>query len=89
MMAQPMENARPDFLERHYSLMELSEAWNVSPATLRRWFKHEPDVVRFGKGRRGSKRPYYSMRVPESVALRVYRLNTYQSAPGHGLEGCK
>jgi hypothetical protein len=66
MMVQPADNTRPEFLERHYTLAELGEAWHMSNRTLRQWFVGEPGVIRFGKD------TYTSIRVPESVARRVY-----------------
>jgi len=64
--------------ERHYSIAELSKAWRVGRTTVTRWVQNEPGVLRFGEDRlrRGRKRPYVSLRVPESVALRLYRRHT-------------
>jgi len=72
------EEARPEFLERHYTLAELSTYWHSSVRTLRAWFENEPGVVRYGVGKlsRGRARTYVSIRVPESVAARVYRKMT-------------
>jgi hypothetical protein len=69
---------RPDFLERHYTLSELSKAWHVSRATLYVWFANEPDVIRYGsaKLRKGKTRTHLSLRIPESVARRVYLQRT-------------
>jgi transcriptional regulator GlxA family with amidase domain len=67
MMVQPADsNERPEFLERHYTLAELGDAWHMSNRTLRKWFLREPGVIRFGKS------TYTSMRIPESVARKVY-----------------
>jgi hypothetical protein len=67
-----------EFLERHYTLGELSESWHMSLATLRAWFINEPGVIKFGTAKlnKGRKRVYVSLRVPESVARRVYRRRT-------------
>jgi hypothetical protein len=72
------EQPRPGFVERHYTLGELAMHWRMSPKTLRDWFIGEPGVVKFGndKLRKGQQRCYISMRVPESVALRVYHRMT-------------
>jgi hypothetical protein len=69
---------RPDFLERHYTLAELADAWHVSRKTLAGWFRHEPGVIRYGtdKLKKGRQRVHVSLRVPESVARRVYRART-------------
>jgi hypothetical protein len=67
------ENSLPEF-ERHYTLAELSAHWRLSVRTLRDWFANEPGVVRYGKDKltKGKTRTYISVRVPESVARRVY-----------------
>jgi hypothetical protein len=69
---------RPEFLERHFMLHELGEAWGLHEDTLRDWFADEPGVLKIERRLRKGKRGYTSMRVPESVARRVYRLRTSQ-----------
>jgi len=59
-------------LERHYSVDELCELWQMSDDFVRRLFLHEPDVVVFCNPRPG-RRVYRVLRIPESVALRVHR----------------
>jgi hypothetical protein len=58
--------------ERHYSPAELGEAWGLSADTIRLLFEQEPDVLIFGdaKGTR-SKRRYRTIKIPESVVIRV------------------
>jgi hypothetical protein len=77
-----MTQERPDFLERHYTLDELADAWHVSRRTLEGWFREIDDVVRYGSAnlKRGRKRTHLSVRVPESVARRVYRAHMGKSA---------
>lgn len=58
--------------ERHYSAAELAELWGVSPQTIRNVFKDEPGVLRIIQ-KNGSKRPYTTMRVPNSVLVRVHK----------------
>ena len=76
---------RPDFLERHYTLGELAKAWHLSRRTLQSWFRHERGIIRYGasKLQKGRKRTHTSVRVPESVARRVYRERTGQLASGN------
>ena len=59
--------------ERHYRVDELAKLWRYSRDTIIRLFKDEPGVMRVGKGegRYRRKRPYLSMSIPESVAVRV------------------
>ncbi len=62
--------------ERHYSPKQLTH-WGLSEATIRRLFEHEPGVMRLGEPSRRIgrklKRSYYTIRIPETVALRVHR----------------
>jgi hypothetical protein len=58
--------------ERHYSVQELAASWNVSPCTIRRLFVSEPGVLNLGRPSR-RKRIYRPLRIPQSVAERVYR----------------
>jgi hypothetical protein len=60
--------------ERHYSVAELAEHWNLSPDTIRKLFEDEPGVLVLGENsKRRGKRRYTTLRIPESVAARVYR----------------
>jgi hypothetical protein len=59
--------------ERHFSPAELAEQWNLSEDTVRRIFEREPDVLIFENPERGSSRRRRTLRVPASVAERVYR----------------
>jgi hypothetical protein len=60
--------------ERHYSVSELAATWNLSLDTIRKLFEHEPGVVVIGdETRKFSRRKYITLRIPESVALRVHR----------------
>ena len=58
--------------EKHYSVLELATIWNVSDDLVRRLFRSEPDVVHITEHKPGRRR-YEVLRIPESVALRVYR----------------
>lgn len=72
------EQQRADFLERHYTVGELAKAWHLGRRTITAWFENAPGVIRFGAGKltKGRKRTYMSLRVPESVARRIYRERT-------------
>ena len=60
--------------EQHFSPKELAALWGFNPTTVRRMFEGEPGVLEVGKSqRRDGKRDYVSLRIPESVALRVYQ----------------
>ena len=58
--------------EKHFSPDELAQAWGVSAQTVRNVFKDEPDVLRLGNPT-PSRRNYFSLRIPQSVAMRVHR----------------
>ena len=64
-------------LERHYSIQEIAEIWGLSPDCVRKIFANEPGVLVIdnGLGRRG-KRGYTTLRIPESVMMRVHRRMT-------------
>jgi hypothetical protein len=57
--------------ERHFSVEELSALWGMSDDFIRRLFLHEPGAVVFCRHRPG-RRVYRTLRIPESVALRVH-----------------
>jgi len=64
--------------ETHYIVSELAKQWHMSPATVRAWFCDEPGVIKYGadKLKRGRKRTHVSLRIPESVARKVYERRT-------------
>lgn len=66
--------APPEFAQRHYSVIELAQLWQLSPDTLRGIFEREPGVVVIEpvNGGKYSKRRYRTLRIPEAVAARVH-----------------
>lgn len=70
-----MAAQRPDFLEPHYTIPQLAKQWQVGQKILRSYFRNCDGVIKLGEGKlvRGRKKPYVSLRIPESVARRVYR----------------
>jgi transcriptional regulator GlxA family with amidase domain len=71
--SQSSESAGSRVLERHFSLTELAEVWNLSEDTVRRMFEREPDVLIFENAEKASERRRRTMRIPQSVAERVHR----------------
>ena len=61
------------FQERHYSVSEIAEIWNLSRDVVRKIFEGEPGVLVIGNDRSRSKRGYHTLRIPESVMERVHR----------------
>jgi hypothetical protein len=69
--------SHPDPFERHYTPQELGELWRFEETTIRRMFLDEPGVLKVGKqGRRDGKRDYVSIRIPASIAQKVYERRT-------------
>jgi hypothetical protein len=62
--------------ERHFSPQDLAELWRLDADTIRRLFEKEPGVLIVEPGAKNRGRRYRTMRIPESVALRVYRRST-------------
>jgi hypothetical protein len=71
-------------LERHFTPIELSQLWNFTPQTIRELFADEPGVIRIGEPSRREgrtlKRSYYTLRIPESVAVRVHSRLTQRTS---------
>ena len=66
----------PSPLERHFSPRTLAELWGFSEDTIIRWFEDEPGVLKCGEAGGGGRRRKITLRIPESVAIRVYRTRT-------------
>jgi hypothetical protein len=71
-----MENASllpPAALERHYTVGEVAELWNLSETKVREMFMDEPGVLKTQlRTLRARKRQNVSLRIPESIVLRVH-----------------
>jgi hypothetical protein len=81
-------------LEQHYSIPQIARQWSLSPNTVRRIFFNEPGVLRIGQPSRllggqkkKYKRHYFTLRIPESVLLRVQARRT-QSTEERGEPQC-
>lgn len=59
--------------ERHYTIAELAGLWNLSADSVRRLFKNEAGVLSISTRQRRGKRSYLTLRIPASVAERIYR----------------
>ncbi len=58
--------------EKHYTVAEIAEQWGISVDLARDTFADEPGVLTFDRPRTRVKRGYSTMRIPESVLLRVH-----------------
>lgn len=71
-VAQTPADQLANFALRHYTPDELAECWQLSVDSVRRLFEKEPGVLVFENPERGSARRRRTLRIPESVAERVY-----------------
>jgi hypothetical protein len=63
--------------ERHFTAQDLAELWKLDETMIRRIFQDQPGVLKLGRSnRRGGNRDYVTLRIPESVALRIYQERT-------------
>lgn len=71
-MQRHEDAASPLALERHYSITEVAERWALSEKTVRRMFEGEAGVLTWGREETRGKRGYRSMRIPESIVVRIH-----------------
>jgi hypothetical protein len=60
---------------------ELAERTKLHTSTIRKLFADQPGVIRFGRAASRGHRQYYTIRVPRSVAERVFRSMTVGGCP--------
>jgi hypothetical protein len=58
--------------EPHFTPEELAKPRKLHPATIRKLFLHEEGVILLGHPSRSGKRQYFTLRIPASVAQRVF-----------------
>ena len=63
----------PALSEEHFTVKQIAQKWGMSPVAVRRLFRNEPGVLRFGREKEGHTRQYVSLRIPATVVDRVYR----------------
>jgi hypothetical protein len=59
--------------ERHYAPSEVAELWNLSVEAMRCLFQDEPGVVVLQAPVKKGRRPYKTIRIPQSVLERVHK----------------
>ena len=59
--------------ERHYTPAEVADLWHLNVETIRRMFQDEPGVVVIQGTPKKGKRPYKTIRIPQSVLERVHK----------------
>lgn len=60
-------------LERHYTVKDVAEMWQLDEKMIRRIFCDEPGVVSIGSDESRFRRAYRTLRIPQSVLVRVHR----------------
>jgi hypothetical protein len=63
---------REPFEERHFTVPELASMWRLSREFVRQVVQHEPGVTEWVRQQPGRRR-YRVLRVPQSVAERLYQ----------------
>jgi hypothetical protein len=76
-----------DFAERHYTVGQIAELWDLSPDVIRKLFEREPGVLVIGGQGSRSKRRYTILRLPQSVVERVHRRLCNPNLTGVGARG--
>jgi len=81
MQAQAAKPVEVAVSEPVFTPEELAKSRKLHPVTIRKLFLHEPGVIRLGHPRRRGKRQYFTLRIPHSVAERVFgRMTVVTSA---------
>jgi hypothetical protein len=62
-------------MEAHFSIEEVAKRWGLHQDTIRKYFRDEPGVIVISGGKQQRNR---TMRIPESVVLRVHQRITQQ-----------
>jgi hypothetical protein len=72
----PATSTPPAFMEKHYLPKFWAKRWGVDATTAVRWFRDEPGVLRVGNPAKNGKKTRVELRIPLSVAARVYSKRT-------------
>jgi hypothetical protein len=59
--------------ERHHTPSEVADFWQVDVEMIRRIFRDEPGVMVLQSPQKKGKRPYKTIRIPQSVLERVHK----------------
>lgn len=74
-MSVPLKG-QPITIDPHYSPKFYAELWGVSESSIVRWFRDEPGVLKGGNPGKSGSRTRVELRIPLSVALRIYAERT-------------
>ncbi len=70
--SRPAE-VQPIPIDPHYSPQFYAELWGVSGSTVTRWFQDLAGVLKVGKPAKRGRRTRVELRIPFSLAMRVYQ----------------
>jgi len=71
-----MQLPEPIVVDPHYTPQFYAELWGTSVSTVVRWFQDMPGVLRLSNSSNNGKRARVELRIPFSLAMRVYRERT-------------
>ncbi len=60
-------------IEKHHTIEEIAEIWNLSKDTIRRIFLNEDGVLKIVRPGTRYKRAHVTLRIPDSIMRRVHR----------------
>jgi hypothetical protein len=66
----------PIQIDPHFSAQFYAELWGMSPSTVIRWFQDMDGVLKLAKPSKNGKRSRIELRIPFSLAMRLYRDRT-------------
>ena len=67
---------KPIVIDPHYSPQFYAELWGIHVSTVVRWFQDLPGVLKLSSPSKNGKRVRTELRIPFSLAMRVYRERT-------------
>jgi hypothetical protein len=71
-----IQEPEPIKVDPHYSPRFLAELWGIHESTVVRWFQDLPGVLKLSSPSKNGKRVRVELRIPWSLAMRVYREKT-------------
>ena len=66
----------PIAIDPHFSAQFYAELWGISASTVTRWFQDMDGVLKLAVPSKNGKRSRIELRIPISLAMRVYRERT-------------
>jgi hypothetical protein len=75
-MADRALRTDPIPIDPHFSVAFFAELWSVSDDTVRRWFEDLPGVLKLSKPSNSRRRSRVELRIPFSLAMKVYEERT-------------